>query len=166
MVHVACIGLWRTTALPSKRAVGIDQIDQCVARSQLRETQITSLSFHLATENVSIEVDHPRKIVRADHDVIDRANVYGVLVRHDILLLKPALVFWMIVLHVVVEPAQPIGGRAVTMSLWLRRSNAPHLEMGLTMKWIFLSVLMFAVLAAPAYAGCEFLSAPCHSIFP
>lgn len=33
------------------------------------------------------------------------------------------------------------------------------------MKWIVLSVLMFAVLAEPAHAGCEFLE-KCHSIFP
>jgi len=45
-------------------------------------------------------------------------------------------------------------------------SNGPKLEMGLTMKWIFLSVLMIAVLAAPASAvGCEFFCKG-HSIFP
>jgi len=54
-----------------------------------------------------------------------------------------------------------IGGQGATMWLRLKRSNAPLLKMGVPMKWIVSSVIMLALLAVPARAGCLFVSGPC-----
>jgi hypothetical protein len=80
VIHVTTFAARRCTAFAPERAIDTNDIDHRSARAQLYESNGNLIAFDAATEHIAIETHEARGVARADHDVVDIADVdHGLL---------------------------------------------------------------------------------------
>jgi len=82
MVHIWRPVIRRRTALLSQRAGDVKQVDEGLARAQLRQAKFPRPSLQSATQHLAVEVHHAGQVPRPDNDVIDMSDIYRIGFNH------------------------------------------------------------------------------------